>query len=88
MTDKINVVWKQEEPRQDEVYHGSSVRMATRENFSSYVDHQIEIVVKTDGEIYFSADDGESFIYFYPDQLSLLKYTLDVALLQRKGETQ
>lgn len=60
--------------------------MATRDDYTSYENHRVDISVDKDCSILFYEYSTESFIYFYPDQLQHLKDALDVALLQTKAK--
>ncbi len=77
----INIILETGTPREDEVYSVTSVRRSIEPDYM-YDQVRIDIQVGKDGSIYFSDDNAEHFIYFYPDQLKHLLDAVNIAIKQ------
>ncbi len=71
----------------DEVFSMTSRRFSVPNGGGiPYESDSTKIVVGTDGHIHFSEENGEGWIYFYPDQIPHLKKAL--AALRRQKSHQ
>jgi len=67
----------------DAVFEGYSKRAVVRgeeDDYQSFMETNTHISVMKDGALVLSDEQGESFIYFYPEQLIHLERALDIAI--------
>jgi len=86
MSREIKTYFKKEEPKDSgDILVGYSKRVCVEDesnDYQSYIEADVKIVVQNNGALSFQSCDSNDFIYFYPDQLLHLKEALDVALKQ------
>lgn len=86
MTEKIKNSFKIEVPELGRVFQGTSKRIIVSEEEDDYFtrnSHSINLRVLQDGALSLADFTGESFLYFYPDQLEHLKQALEIAFSHR-----
>lgn len=83
MKSGIKIILETNKPSEDEVYSICSVRRSVESDYI-YDRERIDIQVGKDGSIYFSDDNVEHFIYFYPDQLKHLLDAVNIAIKQSR----